>query len=77
MLGQEIRKARLRAGMTQEELAAKSRLTREYISLLELDKRMPTIPVYVRLCRSLGISAPGLIEKLEDWLAKSGSASKK
>jgi transcriptional regulator with XRE-family HTH domain len=63
--------------MTQEELAAKSQLTREYVSLLELDKRMPTMPVYVRLCRSLGVSASGLLQKLEDWLAKSGTASRK
>ncbi|MGD0770891.1 MAG: helix-turn-helix transcriptional regulator [Tepidisphaeraceae bacterium] len=69
MLGQEIRKARLKAGMTQEELAAKARLTREYVSLLELNKRMPTLPVFVRLCRSMGVSAPDLLAKFEDVLA--------
>jgi transcriptional regulator with XRE-family HTH domain len=66
VLGQEIRKARLKAGMTQEELAAKARLTREYISLLELNKRMPTLPVFVRLCRSMDISAPDLLAKFEE-----------
>jgi len=66
VLGQEFRKARLKAGMTQEELAAKSRMTREYVSLLELGKRMPTIPVYIRLCKALGISAMELIGKLEN-----------
>jgi len=69
VLGQEIRKARLKAGMTQEELAAKARLTREYVSLLELNKRMPTLPVFVRLCRSMGVSAPDLLAKFEDVLA--------
>jgi transcriptional regulator with XRE-family HTH domain len=68
VLGKEFRKARLKAGMTQEELAAKARLTREYVSLLELGKRMPTLPVFVRLCRAMGISAPGLLAKLEDSL---------
>jgi transcriptional regulator with XRE-family HTH domain len=57
MLGQEIRQARLKAGITQEELAVMARVTREYVSLLELNKRMPTLPVYVRICRALGISA--------------------
>jgi transcriptional regulator with XRE-family HTH domain len=66
VLGQEIRKARLKAGMTQEELAAKARMTREYVSLLELNKRMPTLPVFVRLCRSMGISAPNLLAKFEE-----------
>jgi transcriptional regulator with XRE-family HTH domain len=73
VLGQEIRKTRLKAGMTQEELAAKSRLTREYVSLLELNKRMPTLPVFVRLCRAMKISAPDFLAKLEDSLA-GGSA---
>jgi transcriptional regulator with XRE-family HTH domain len=71
VIGQEFRKARLKAGMTQEELAAKARVTREYISLLELNKRMPTLPVFVRLCRSMGVSASDLLSKLEDTLASS------
>lgn len=70
MIGQEIRKARLNAEMTQEALAAKAHLTREYVSLIELDKRMPTLSVYVRLCRALGISAAALLSKLEESLAK-------
>ena len=58
--------------MTQEDLAAKAHLTREYVSLLELDKRMPTLPVYVRLCRAMKISACELLAKLEDALASTG-----
>jgi transcriptional regulator with XRE-family HTH domain len=60
VLGEELRKARLKAGMTQEELAGKARLTREYVSLLELNKRMPTLPVFVRVCQSMNLSAPSL-----------------
>lgn len=55
--------------MTQEDLASKARLTREYISLLELDKRMPTLPVFVRLCRAMRVSPPHLLGKLEEYLA--------
>ena len=68
MLGQEIRKARLKAGLTQEDLASKARVTREYVSLVELNKRMPTLPVFVRLCKAIGVSAPDLLSKLEDSL---------
>jgi transcriptional regulator with XRE-family HTH domain len=60
---------RLKAGLTQEDMATKARVTREYVSLLELDKRMPTLPVFVRLCRAMKISAPELLAKLEDELA--------
>ena len=72
MFGQEIRQARLKAGITQEELAVRAHVTREYVSLLELNKRMPTLPVYVRLCRALGISATKLLVKMESSLASDG-----
>jgi transcriptional regulator with XRE-family HTH domain len=54
--------------MTQEDLAAKARLTREYVSLLELNKRMPTLPVFVRVCKSMNLSAPELLAKVEHSL---------
>jgi transcriptional regulator with XRE-family HTH domain len=73
VLGQEIRKARLKVGLTQEALAAKARLTREYVSLLELNKRMPTLPVFVRLCKSMGLSAPDFLSKIEASLEATGS----
>jgi transcriptional regulator with XRE-family HTH domain len=74
VLGQEIRKSRLKVGMTQEDLAAKAAVTREYVSLLELNKRTPTVTVFVRLCRAMGISAPGLLGQIEDSLV--GAAGK-
>ena len=72
MLGQEIRKTRLKAGMTQEELAAKAAVTREYVSLLELNKRTPTVTVFIRLCRAMGVSAPGLLAQIEHSIVGSG-----
>jgi len=56
---------RLRAGLTQEELASKSHLTREYISLLELERRMPTIPVFIRICHAVGIAPAKMMAKLD------------
>lgn len=66
MLGKELKAARLKAGLTQEQLALKAKLTREYVSLLELDRRMPSIPVFLRLCRLLGVSAAKIVAKMED-----------
>jgi transcriptional regulator with XRE-family HTH domain len=51
--------------MTQEELAQKSHLTREYISLLEHEKRTPTITAFVRLARALNRSPADLILQVE------------
>ena len=56
--------------MTQDELAAKVRLTREYISLLERGKRMPTIHVFIRISRALGLSPADLILQVEKSMLK-------
>jgi len=65
-----LRQARLNAGMTQEELAAKVRLTREYVSLLERGKRTPTIHVFVRLTRALGLSPADMIVQVEKSMSR-------
>lgn len=65
MLGEEIRKARLRAGLSQESLADKSGLHRTYISLLERNKKSPTLETLFNICKALGVSAAGLIKKVE------------
>jgi transcriptional regulator with XRE-family HTH domain len=51
--------------MTQEQLAARTRLTREYVSLLELNQRTPTIFVFIRLARALGRSPAEFIAHIE------------
>ena len=65
MLGKELRKARTRAGLTQEELAFKAHVDRTYISMLENDKKSPTVDMLMRLCQSLGITASQLLERVE------------
>lgn len=66
MFGELLRKARLKAALTQEELAAKAHLTREYISLLEGDKRTPTIAVFIRLVRAVGLEPADVIRQIEE-----------
>ena len=65
MLGDELRKARESAGLTQEELAFKARVHRTYISMLERDKKSPTLEVMFRLCRALEVSPSKLIARIE------------
>jgi transcriptional regulator with XRE-family HTH domain len=65
MLGEEIRNARLKAGLSQESLADKSGLHRTYISLLERNKKSPTLETLFHICQALGVSAAGLIKKVE------------
>lgn len=65
MLGDEIRKERLKAKLTQEELAAGARVSRNYVSLLELNEKSPTVQMLLRLCRVLGVRPSTLIARIE------------
>lgn len=64
MLGQEVRKARLVAGLTQEQLAAKAEVSREYVNYIECGKRQPTVAVFIRLCKAMRIHPPDLLERI-------------
>ena len=65
MFGAELRRARERAGKTQEELSFDAGLHRTYISQLERDKKSPTLDVIFRLCDALGTRASHLIARVE------------
>jgi transcriptional regulator with XRE-family HTH domain len=64
-LGEQLRKARAAAGLTQEELAFKADISRNYVSLLELDAKSPTVQVLLRLCKALGVRASKIIARVE------------
>jgi transcriptional regulator with XRE-family HTH domain len=65
VLGKELRKARINAGLTQEELAFKADVSRNYVSLLELDQKSPTVQTLLRVCKALGVRASSVIVKIE------------
>jgi len=65
MIGDELRKAREAAGLTQEELSFRARIHRTYVSLLERDKKSPTVDVLFRICDAVGIRASVLIARVE------------
>ena len=65
MLGEEIRKSRLEAKLTQEELAFRAGISRQYVSLLELDQKSPTIDLLIRLCKAMGVSAGEMVARVE------------
>lgn len=65
MLGEELRTARVESGLTQEELAFEAEISRNYVSLLELNQKSPTLDVLFQICKALGISAAELIARVE------------
>ena len=65
MLGEELRKARDKAGLTQEKLAFDAGIDRTYISQLEHNKKSPTLDVLMRICSALSIKTSVFIARVE------------
>lgn len=66
MIGDELRKARLAAGLTQEDVALEANVDRSYISELEHDKKSPTVLMLFRLCRVIQVRPSELIRRVEE-----------
>jgi transcriptional regulator with XRE-family HTH domain len=64
VLATEIQKARIAAGLTQEKLAAKAGISREYVNYIERGKRSPTVAIFVRLCKAMSIYPPDLLARI-------------
>lgn len=63
------------AKLTQEQLSFAAEIDRSYISLLEHDKKSPTVDMLFRLCDTLGVSASSLLARVE--AARKTKAKKK
>jgi transcriptional regulator with XRE-family HTH domain len=73
VIGEEIRKARKRAGLSQEDLAFRANVTRNYVSLVELNQHSPTLDTLIRICHALGVKASTLVDKVEGTVGKGKS----
>ena len=71
-LGQELRRARSEAKMTQEQLASKAKVDRTYISDIENDKVSPTVDMLERLCEALGVRPSAMLAKIEQASPREG-----
>lgn len=69
MLGTELRKAREAAGLTQEQVAARAKVTREYVSHLERGEYSPTVEVLLRIAGALGTKGWKLLKRVEEGRA--------
>ena len=56
LVGQNVKRIRLKAGLTQEEFADRSGFSQQYISSLENGKRNPTVVTLYELATALGVS---------------------
>ena len=63
-----LRKRRTECGLSQEELAHLCDVDRTYISLLERQKRKPTLNVIFKICETLKIQPSEFIKEIEKML---------
>lgn len=60
-LGQRIRQKREALKLTQEQLAKNLGLTSQYISIIEQDKRSPSLLALAKLAEELGVTIDYLV----------------
>jgi transcriptional regulator with XRE-family HTH domain len=65
LIGEVLRAARQRAGMTQEDLAYAAGVDRTYVSSLENDHKSPTLETLAVLCAELDVRTSELIARAE------------
>lgn len=75
-LGQRIRKRRLELGLTQSGLAQALGLTPQHISVIEQDKRTPSLASLGRLAEELGVTIDYLVTGKEGLITDSLPAIK-
>jgi len=69
-VGKVLKKLRLKAGLTQEDLALEAEIRRTYVSLIELGQNQPTVTTIFKLSKALKISPSKFISLVEKELEK-------
>lgn len=64
-IGDEIRFARLRKRMTQEQLAQKTGLGRSTIAKYESGQIEMSMPVFIELCAAIGVSYIDILKGID------------
>ena len=59
-VGKRVKQARLKADLSQRELAAQAGVTGSYVSLVEAGQRVPTLDVLREFAGPLGVAAAWL-----------------
>lgn len=63
--GKVVRDLRVKAGLTQEELAFEAGVRRTFVSVLELGQQQPSLTTVLKIAAALKIPASKLMEKVE------------
>lgn len=66
LFGHQVRLARLRKGLSQEQLGFEAGMKRSYVSDLERGTRNPTLKAIDRLASALGVEPAALLRQPVD-----------
>jgi len=64
VFGQNLRAARIKAGLTQAQLAEQTGLTQQYVSLVEAGHQNITIHTMAALARAVGQDVSAMLRKV-------------
>ena len=64
VLGEKIRCERIKAGLTQEQLAEKANLARNYIGNIERAEYKVTVETLAQIAKALGVHLRDLVSEL-------------
>lgn len=73
-IGAKLRASRQAQGLTLERLATASGLTKGFISRIERDETMPSVPTLVQLCQALSLPIGTLFEEPDLQLVRRADA---
>jgi transcriptional regulator with XRE-family HTH domain len=66
LVGSNFTRLRREKGLTQEEVAARSGYSQQYLSSLERGRRNPTVITLYELSQALGVSHVDLVTPVDD-----------
>lgn len=64
-LGEQLRRAREAAGLSQETVAFDAEVDRSYLSDIERDHHSPTVDTLLRICKAIGVNASEIFRAME------------
>lgn len=68
--GRVLRKLRIDAGLTQEQLGFEADLRRTYVSILELGQQQSSLSTIIKLANALNLSIADMMKMVEHELHK-------
>lgn len=70
VLARNLMRLRRARGLSQEELAGRAGLNRNYVGMIEREENAATVDVLERLAEALGVRAPDLLDGDAAWQAE-------